>query len=105
MVLSLSTIKIPNCQQLKCLKLFLKMFKNFLKGIFKLQTKCFTNKKKGLNSISFFYMQFLVVLKAIYFLDQKYGLALIGEPWVIQKSNKAVGTCILSLKIMKTIYS
>ena len=27
------------------------------------------------------------------------------DPWVIQKSNKAVETCVLSLKIMKKIYS
>ena len=44
-----------------------------------------------------------MVAKAIYFLNQKYGLALDGEPWVIQKSNKAVETCILSLKIMENI--
>ena len=29
-----------------------------------------------------------MLLKAIYFLDKKYGLALDGEPWVIQKNNK-----------------
>ena len=36
---------------------------------------------------------------------EKYGLALNGEPWMIQKSNKAVERCILSLKIMELIYS
>ena len=46
-----------------------------------------------------------MLLKAIYFLDKKYGLALDGDPWVIQKSNKVIGTCILSLKIKETIYS
>ena len=29
-----------------------------------------------------------MLLKAIYFLDKKYGLTLDGEPWVIQKNNK-----------------
>ena len=38
-------------------------------------------------------------------MDQKYGLALDGEPWVIQKSNKVVGTRIFSLKIKQRIYS
>ena len=42
--------------------------------------------------------------KAIYHVDKKYGLALDGEPWVIQKSNKVIGTWILSLKIKETIY-
>ena len=60
----------------------------FLKGILKLRTICLTNKKEGLNSISLFNIQFLMLLKAIYFLDKKYGLALDGEPWVIQKNNK-----------------
>ena len=46
-----------------------------------------------------------MVLKAIYFLDRKYGLALDGEPWVSQKNNKAAGISILSLKIVETIYS
>ena len=79
MVLSLlSATKISDSQQLKCLK-----------------------------SVSIFlsYIQSLMVLKAIYFLDQKYGLALDGEPWVIQKSNKVVGTRIFSLKIKQRIYS
>ena len=43
--------------------------------------------------------------KSNIFLDQKYGLVLNGEPWVIQKRNKAVETCILSLKIIETIFS
>ena len=43
--------------------------------------------------------------KVIYFLDKKYGHALDGEPWVIEKSNKLIGACILSLKIKETIYS
>ena len=38
-------------------------------------------------------------------MDRKYGFALDGEPWVIQKSNKVIGKCISSLKIMGTIYS
>ena len=42
-----------------------------------------------------------MALNAIYFLDQKYGLALDG----VQKRNKAVGTWILSLKIKERIYS
>ena len=42
--------------------------------------------------------------KPIYHVDKKYGLALDGEPWVIQKSNKVIGTWILSLKIKETIY-
>ena len=42
-----------------------------------------------------------MALNAIYFLDQKYGLALDGE----QNRNKAVGTWILSLKIKERIYS
>ena len=46
-----------------------------------------------------------MLLKAIHFLDKKYGLDLDGEPWVIQKSNQVIGTCILSLKIKETIYS
>ena len=46
-----------------------------------------------------------MLLKAIYFLKKKYGLVVDGEPWVIQKSNKVIGTCILSLKIKETIYS
>ena len=76
----------------------------FLKEIFKLQTNCLPNKYKGLNSISLFNVQSLMLLKAIYFLDKKYGLALDGEPWVIQKSNKVIATCILSLKIKEAIY-
>ena len=55
--------------------------------------------------IALFNMQFLMVLKAIYFLDQKYGLALNGEPWVIEKGNKVVGIWILPLKIREKIYS
>ena len=43
--------------------------------------------------------------KVIYFLDKKYGHALDGEPWVIEKSNKLIGACILSLKVKETIYS
>ena len=43
--------------------------------------------------------------KAIYFFDKKYGLALDGEPWVIQENNKVIGTCILSLKIKETVFS
>ena len=39
-----------------------------------------------------------MLLKAIYFLDKKYGLTLDGKPWVIQKTNKVIGTYILSLK-------
>ena len=33
-------------------------------------------------------------------MDKKNGLALDGEPWVIQKSNKIIGTYILSLNII-----
>ena len=33
------------------------------------------------------------------------SLSLDGQPWVIQKSNKVKGTCILSLKIKEMIYS
>ena len=46
-----------------------------------------------------------MLLKAIYFLDKKYGLTLDGEPWVIQKSNEVIGTYILPLKIKERIYS
>ena len=46
-----------------------------------------------------------MALNAIYFSDQKYRLALDGEPWVIQKSNKVVGNCILFLKIKERISS
>ena len=46
-----------------------------------------------------------MLLKVIYFLDKRYGLALDGEPWVIEESNKVIGTCILYLKIKGTIYS
>ena len=46
-----------------------------------------------------------MALNAIYFLDQKYRLALDGESWVIQKSNKIEGTCILFLKIKERISS
>ena len=60
----------------------------FIKGIFKLQTKFLTIKWKGLNSISLLYIQLLMVLKAIHFLDQKYGLALNGEPWIIKKQQQ-----------------
>ena len=60
----------------------------FIKGIFKLQTKFLTIKWKGLNSISLLYIQLLMVLKAIHFLDQKYGLALSGEPWIIKKQQQ-----------------
>ena len=73
----------------------------FLKGIFILKTNCLTTKYKSLNSISLFNIQFLMLLKGIFF-DKKYGLALDGEPWVIQKSNKVIGTCILSFKIKET---
>ena len=45
-----------------------------------------------------------MVLKAIYVLDQKYGLALNGESWVIQKAYKSGGAYILYLKIMEMIY-
>ena len=75
----------------------------FLKEFFKLQTNGLTNKQKRLNSISLTY--FLMLLKAIYFLDKKYGLTLHGQPWVIKKSNKVIGTYILSLKIKEAIYS
>ena len=74
---SLSATKISDSQQLKCLKFI---------------------------SIFLSYIQSLMVLKAIYFLDQKYGLALNGESWVIQKTNKAVGAYILYLKMMRMIY-
>ena len=46
-----------------------------------------------------------MALNAIYFSDQKYRLALDGEPWVIQKSNKVVGNCIWFLKIKERISS
>ena len=36
---------------------------------------------------------------------KKHGLALDREPWLIQKNNKIIGTCNLSLKIKETIYS
>ena len=42
-----------------------------------------------------------MVLKAIYSLDQKYGITLNGEPWVIQNIKKAVGTCICFQKILE----
>ena len=46
-----------------------------------------------------------MLLKTIYFLDKKYGLAVDGGSWVIQKSNKVIGTYILSLKTQERIYS
>ena len=54
---------------------------------------------------SVFNIRFLMLLKAINALEKTYGLALDREPWLIQKSNKVIGTCNLSLKIKETIYS
>ena len=46
-----------------------------------------------------------MLLKSVYFLDKKYRLFLNGEPWVIQKSNKVIGSCIVPLTIKEAIYS
>ena len=73
-----------------------------VKGIFKLQPNCLTNK--CLNSISLFNIQFPMLLKVILFLEKEHGLTRDGEPWVIQKSNQVLGTYILPLKIKEMIY-
>ena len=45
----------------------------FLKGIFILKTNCLTTKYKSLNSISLFNIQFLMLLKGIFFLTKNMG--------------------------------